>query len=1168
MFLFVVMLFIMFIPVVASGQPGPDMHIALQTRDLSGKSSADTGEQPSLMQASGEALTADYSFNVGTKITIIAWQSSSDPPPSGVTMLFQRSEDGVTWCTYYTGVTGPDGYAYLYGYTETCPGIVYYRATDIHGLGSANVFSINWLQTDPPMTCVPIPRCVDKSYSMTMIQKPGLPFIGVGDLRPWGTMVHDVVQSNLGYDGWANVFYHTEEQVTKADFAVTDSGNPNLNDASLHYHMGHGHEDWLTGSHHSWIPLSGWPIGDTFLDHHDVYKKWSDKNKWVFLDSCSVLIDKQWGGALTTSHGILGYSSYKWTSENLPRIFFENAMTGDRPITQSYYIATKEAQTGPLATVIFDTPYQLFFDHLPGHGDIVEDEDPDDNIVYYAEWSSWSGGSGAGGRQQGSSVQAALIQSAIGNVTLNTTLPAPQPELPLLAATVNPGDIIRSWSPDLMTEQHNVTSEADAPQVAMNIIQAEGGLPQGAVLSYVNTTYLQGYNTETGETFNSSPLLTSVQYRREIDGRPVRGRGGIIDVTLGEDGKNLGLLKVWRTATVEGIQKIITPETALEKLRNGDLLEIPQEGLNVTVNDIRLGFFEKGADEQQDFFEPVWIFSGDLDSGDSIDFYVYARKFTNFTAAPLTGSTGDVIAFTDISETTTIRWLWDFGDGTNSTLKNPTHAYVTGGNYTVKLTTWNNVGSDSLSRTEYITIYPDPKPVALFASNYSWENMMPPVTVAFNDTSQGTITSWYWDFGDGTNSTERNVTHVFSLLPHTVHREFAVRLMVKDQFGRTSGYEDYIMIYKGYDPKFTADPVTGTAPLAVTFTDLTEDPEEALGRQWDFGDGQTEFHWEHPYPMTIEHVYTDEGTYNVTLDYWGPFEDHFSTIKEYYITVQKLTDPPVTDFTANTTSGKVPLTVAFTDRSSGSPTGWSWDFGDSSSAAEKNPVHTYGAPGTYSVALTATNAIGSNSTTKVDYITVLPPEFPVAEFTANPTTGTAPLDVQFADQSTGSPVSWHWTFGDGATAIEQTPLHVYTTPGTYSVSLEVTNLDGSNTKTKTDYITVLPVITTVHANVRIEPETLNLDSRGTFSAFITLPEGYDVEDIDLATIVCEGAQAKSGHATGDGSGMFIAKFDREDLTGIVPGDEVTFTVTGKIITDGSAVDFTGSDTIRVIESGK
>jgi len=85
----------------------------------------------------------------------------------------------------------------------------------------------------------------------------------------------------------------------------------------------------------------------------------------------------------------------------------------------------------------------------------------------------------------------------------------------------------------------------------------------------------------------------------------------------------------------------------------------------------------------------------------------------------------------------------------------------------------------------------------------------------------------------------------------------------------------------------------------------------------------------------------------------------------------------------------------------------------------------------------------------------LPPA-PVANFTANATSGTAPLTVQFTDNSTGSPTTWNWSFGDGFTSTNLNPLHIYASAGTYSVSLNATNSEGSNTTTRTGYITVYP----------------------------------------------------------------------------------------------------------------
>lgn len=162
--------------------------------------------------------------------------------------------------------------------------------------------------------------------------------------------------------------------------------------------------------------------------------------------------------------------------------------------------------------------------------------------------------------------------------------------------------------------------------------------------------------------------------------------------------------------------------------------------------------------------------------------------------------------------------------------------------------------------------------------------------------------------------------------------------------------------------------------------------------------------------------------------------------------------PPVADFAGSPASGAAPLTVSFTDTSTGSPTSWSWNFGDGGTSTAQNPQHTYSTAGAYTVSLTATNAYGSDVETKTDYVSVSSPSPPVADFTGSPASGTAPLTVAFTDTSTGSPTNWLWDFGDGATSTEQNPLHTYSTAGTYTVSLTITNGYGSDVETKTNYV--------------------------------------------------------------------------------------------------------------------
>ncbi len=165
---------------------------------------------------------------------------------------------------------------------------------------------------------------------------------------------------------------------------------------------------------------------------------------------------------------------------------------------------------------------------------------------------------------------------------------------------------------------------------------------------------------------------------------------------------------------------------------------------------------------------------------------------------------------------------------------------------------------------------------------------------------------------------------------------------------------------------------------------------------------------------------------------------------------------PVAAFSADVTSGDAPLTVTFTDASTGGPTSWSWDFNNDGAedATTQNPSYEYTTAGTYTVTLVVTNGAGTDTLTKTDYITVNPPLN--ADFSADNTSGTAPFTVTFTDASTGSPTTWSWDFNnDGIEdATTQNPDYTFTEVGTYTVSLTITKGDKTDTETKTDYITI------------------------------------------------------------------------------------------------------------------
>ena len=247
-----------------------------------------------------------------------------------------------------------------------------------------------------------------------------------------------------------------------------------------------------------------------------------------------------------------------------------------------------------------------------------------------------------------------------------------------------------------------------------------------------------------------------------------------------------------------------------------------------------------------------------------------------------------------------------------------------------------------------------PVPVAGFEANVTSDRM--PLAVKFNDTSTAHPGVWAWDFGDGTLSDEQNPEHVYAK-PGT----YTVRLAVKNVAGTASETRiGYITVQNAIVPAadFTVNATSGESPLAVGFTDTSTG--KPMAWEWDFGDGAVSTE---PDPA---HVYEVPGTYTVKLTVEN---SKGSTTAARDVTAEvPVPAPPIASFAVDATSGEAPFAVAFTDTSLKSPTAWAWDFGDGNASDEQNPTHVYASPGVYTVALTATNDLGTGNVTKPQFI--------------------------------------------------------------------------------------------------------------------------------------------------------------------------------------------------------
>jgi len=181
--------------------------------------------------------------------------------------------------------------------------------------------------------------------------------------------------------------------------------------------------------------------------------------------------------------------------------------------------------------------------------------------------------------------------------------------------------------------------------------------------------------------------------------------------------------------------------------------------------------------------------------------------------------------------------------------------------------------------------------------------------------------------------------------------------------------------------------------------------------------------------FTSSTVTKQAGTYKVTFQVqntdgiWSPEAEQ---------TLKVLPVPPKSYFSATLTFGIAPLTVQFTGLPSREITGCSWDFGDGGTSSELNPTYTYDEAGLYTVSFTSENEGGSDTETKEGLIEVV-----VLDFSASPTSGYAPLQVEFNSEASASIAKWEWQFGDLYPDFEQNPSYVYTGAGNYDVSLTV-----------------------------------------------------------------------------------------------------------------------------------
>ncbi len=316
-------------------------------------------------------------------------------------------------------------------------------------------------------------------------------------------------------------------------------------------------------------------------------------------------------------------------------------------------------------------------------------------------------------------------------------------------------------------------------------------------------------------------------------------------------------------------------------------------------------------------------------------------------------------------------------------------------------------------------------------------------SVQFLDKSTGEVTSWNWDFGDGTTSVEQNPVHIFEK-----KGMFLVTMNVANKGGNSTA-ETNVRVLQTPTAGFMVSKDKALLGESIEFN------SKAIGDInsyfWDFGDGTTSTE-ENP-----SHIYNSVGKYTVSLE----VSNELSSNTKVKILI--VFTPVKADFVLSSTMIETADEIKFTDSSNGDISSYLWDFGDgSANVTEQNPSHKYWRAGDYRVSLTVSNELSSDTKNiEVKVLNEAKASFYVTPTYLNsnksiglPNYVIVGNPVNFAGESVGDIDTYFWDFGDGASSTEENPEHVYDSVGSYTVTLTVSNIVGSDSLVKEDYIIV------------------------------------------------------------------------------------------------------------------
>ncbi|MBE7173469.1 MAG: PKD domain-containing protein [Williamsia sp.] len=414
----------------------------------------------------------------------------------------------------------------------------------------------------------------------------------------------------------------------------------------------------------------------------------------------------------------------------------------------------------------------------------------------------------------------------------------------------------------------------------------------------------------------------------------------------------------------------------------------------------------------------------------------------NFKADKTVSCPGSTLQFTDsTSGLKPFQYTWSFGDGTTSTLQNPTHAYPRKDTaYSVSLSVQDSTGcTDSLTKLRYIQV----KVPTSLSSIKDSTSICPPLATKFYNQSKN-YESFTWDFGDSSTSSLDSPTHFYGAYGTYIAKLYAVGFG-----GCIDSSQHVITLSDPYATSIKYSPLSNCNSLLV---DFTIQPPTGINYTFYFGDGTADT----TKKTSFQHFYSTANFYSpymVLTDNAGCLAGVGGQDVIKVIGADPLFSP---DKKAFCDSG----TVYFTNYTIGNDpvTAYNWDFGDGSTSSDKDPIHTFMSPGRYVVSLSVNTQNGCSKsitdTIRV-YGTPAPAIISDSSVCINST-----LTFKAQLSATDTAVVLNWNFGNGATSTAASPTVKYDKEGRYTIGLTVTNPQGcKGTASKSVTITPLPVVT-------------------------------------------------------------------------------------------------------------